>query len=245
MVRLHLIVDGTFTADRRLFLPEGPSSSYVAAAKCLLIETEKEKILVDTGIGALPGDGRFDAVRRNQRVERKKGQGVERGLARLGIRPGQVTTVVNTHLHNAHCGNNNLFANAQFYVARSELRFVQRTIDDDPAQTAYVVENYDRVRSVNETRGERRITEEVSVVPTPGHTEGHQSVVVSLGDRNLVYSGDVAPLRQNLEERVAMAGCDRRQAVESMDRLLKIPNARWVFSHDRSQLTLSKAFAPR
>ncbi len=245
MARLHLIVDGGFVADRRIFLPEGAPSMYSAVAKSLLIETGKDKILVDTGIGSVPEDPKFDAIRRVQTITRTKAQGMKVGLARLGIRPEEITAVVNTHLHNAHSGGNNLFTNAQFYISKSEFGFIDRSIGDDPNQTAYIPENYDKLKSVNETKGEYRLSEEVLVIPTPGHTTGHQSVVVSMGRRNLVYSGDVAPLKKNLTGRVAMTGCDRGMAIDSMKKLLEIRNADWIFSHDKSQLTLSKAYSPK
>jgi N-acyl homoserine lactone hydrolase len=245
MARLHLIVDGIFEADRRIFLPEGPRSKYSAAAKSLLIESGKEKILVDTGIGSVPEDPKFDAIRRVQRITRTKTQGIKVGLARLGIQPEQITAVVNTHLHNAHSGGNTLFASAQFYISRSEFRFIDRSIGEDPNQTAYITENYDKLKSVNETMGEYQLTDEVRIMATPGHTTGHQSVVVSNGSKKLVYSGDVAPLRENLTGHVAMTGCDRNAAIDSMNRLLEIENAEWIFSHDRTQLTLSKAYSPK
>jgi N-acyl homoserine lactone hydrolase len=245
MARLHLIVDGIFEADRRIFLPEGPRSTYSAAAKSLLIESGREKILVDTGIGTVPDDRKFDAIRRVQKISRSKTQGIKVGLARLGIQPDQITAVVNTHLHSAHSGGNNLFANAHFYISRSEFRFIDRSIGEDPNQTAYITENYERLKSVNEMNGEYQITDEVRVMATPGHTTGHQSVVVSNGRKKLVYSGDVAPLRENLTGHVAMTGCDREAAIDSMDRLLEIGNAEWIFSHDKRQLSLSKAYSPK
>jgi len=243
MVRLHLIVDGSFLTDKRLFLPEGKRSMYSAVAKSLLIETEKEKILVDTGIGEIPKGSKFDAVRRTQTIKRRKGQGIRQELARLGIQPQQITSVINTHLHNAHSGGNNLFTNAQFYIAKTEFRFIDRLMSDDPNQTAYILENYDKVKSVNETSGEYQVSDEVRVIPTPGHTTGHQSVIVSTGERKLVYSGDVAPLKENLTGRVAMRGYDRREAIDSMRKLLQIRDADWIFSHDKSQLSLSKAYS--
>jgi len=190
-------------------------------------------------------DPKFDAIRRVQRVTRTKSQGIKVGLARLGVQPEQITAVVNTHLHNAHSGGNNLFANAQFYISRSEFRFIDRSIGEDPNQTAYITENYNRLKSVNEMKGEYQITDEVRVMATPGHTTGHQSVVISNGKKKLVYSGDVAPLRENLTGRVAMSGCDRRAAIDSMNRLLEIKNADWIFSHDRRQLSLSNAYTPK
>ena len=194
----------------------------------------------------MPYDPKFDAIRRVQRVTRTKSQGIKVGLARLGVQPEQITAVVNTHLHNADSGGNNLFANAQFYISRSEFRFIDRSIGEDPNQTAYITENYNRLKSVNEMKGEYQITDEVRVMATPGHTTGHQSVVISNGKKKLVYSGDVAPLEGEPHwARRAMSGCDRRAAIDSMNRLLEIKNADWIFSHDRRQLSLSNAYTPK
>jgi len=244
MVKVNLLIDGIFVMDKRLFLPEGPSRMYGAAAKSLLIQSGKEKILVDTGIGSVPDDPKFDAIRRIQTIKRSRSQGIERQLAKVGVRPEDITMVVNTHLHNAHCGGNNLFTGANFYIAKSEFDFIDKVVDDDPNQTAYIIENFDKVKSVNETKGEYQLTEEVRLIPTPGHTTGHQSVVSLAGGKKLVYSGDVAPLKENLVKRVAMTSYDRGMNAESMKKLLKIKNARWVFSHDASQLSLAKAYAP-
>jgi N-acyl homoserine lactone hydrolase len=152
---------------------------------------------------------------------------------------------VSTHLHNAHAGGNHLFKNAQFYVSKNEFSFIDDLMGEDPNQMAYISENFDKLRSVNEVKGEYQINEKVRLVPTPGHTTGHQSVVISLsGGKSLVYSGDVAPLRENLVERVAMSGYDRDLILESMRKLLEIKDAKWVFSHDNTQLSLAKAYAP-
>jgi N-acyl homoserine lactone hydrolase len=245
LVKVNLLIDGIFVTDKRLFLPEGRSVMYGAAAKSLLIQSGKQKILVDTGIGSVPDGPKFDAIRRIQTIRRTKSQGIEHQLAKVGLRPEGVTTVINTHLHNAHCGGNNLFRNAQFYVAKTEFDFIDKVVDDDPNQTAYIMENFDKVKSVNEIKGEYQLTEDVRLIPTPGHTTGHQSVVVSLaGGRKLVYSGDVAPLKENLVKRVAMTSYDREMNVGSMNKLLKIKDAKWVFSHDSSQLSLAQAFTP-
>jgi N-acyl homoserine lactone hydrolase len=245
MTRVDLLVDGIFTADQRVFLPEGPAVKYKAAAKSLLIRSGREKILVDTGIGSVPDNPKYDAVRRTQKIARSKSQGIEIQLAKVGVKPSEITAVINTHLHNAHCGGNHLFGNAQFFISKSEFDFIDRTVDDDPNQTAYMSENFDKVKSLNKTKGEYKITEDVRVIPTPGHTTGHQSVVVSLDDGgNLVYSGDVSPLKDNLVGRIPMSSYDRKQTLASMKKLLQIEDARWIFSHDKNQLTLAKAFIP-
>jgi len=244
MVKLHLLVDGMFEADKRIFLPEGPAGMYDGVAKSLLILNGKEKILIDTGIGEIPEGREYDAIRKIIKIKHSRTQGTKRQLAKVGIRPEEITSVVNTHLHNAHCGCNNLFPGAQFYISREEFRAIDKLLGDDPNQTAYIENNYDRLKNVNRVKGSYNITDDVEVIATPGHTMGHQSVVVRLDDFNLVYCGDVSPLKENLVTRTPMTGYDRKLMAEQMRKLLRIKNARWIFSHDNSQLSLKQAYSP-
>ena len=244
MAEVHLLIDGFFICDRRIFLPEGRQAQYTAAAKSLLIISGRERILVDTGIGSIPEGPGFDELRKTLVIRRKAGNGVRQELARLGLRPEQITTVINTHLHNAHSGNNPLFKDAKFYIAGDEFEFVDKLVSEDPNQSAYIQERFDRLRDVVRVRGKFKLTEEVTILPTPGHTLGHQSVVIERDGRTLVYSGDVSPLKENVTKRISMSGYDRQLSLESMKRLLRIPNASWIFTHDSDQLSLRQAYRP-
>ena len=243
MVRVHLLVDGFFLCDKRIFLPEGSDVQYTAAAKSLLIVSGKEKILVDTGIGEIPHRPEFAELRKTLKIMRE-GNGIKQELARLGLKPEQITAVINTHLHNAHSGNNGLFRDSKFYVARDEFRFVDELMSKDPNQTAYVRERFDKLRDVVNVKGRLRLTDEVTILPTPGHTLGHQSVIIERDGSALIYSGDVSPLKENVVNRIAMSSYDRQLNLESMKKLLLIPNAKWLFTHDSDQLTLRQAYKP-
>lgn len=244
MVEVHLLVDGIFEADKRIFLPEGPSGMYPGVAKSLFILNGNERILIDTGIGEIPEGPQYDALRKIVKITRTKMQGTRYQLAKLGIKPEQITSIVNTHLHNAHCGCNYLFPNAQFYISREEFRAIDELTSEDPNQTAYIEGNFAKLKNVNRLKGKYNLTEDVTVIPTPGHTRGHQSVVVRLKDYNLVYCGDVSPLKENIVTRTPMTGYDREMMREQMTKLLKIKNAKWIFSHDSSQITLAQAYSP-
>ena len=115
-------------------------------------------------------------------------------LATLGVRPDDVTVVVNSHLHVDHAGNNRAFPNATFIVQAEQLAFAKGKPNfpgvywDDPALT-YVPAD-----------GRMRVATGVEVVPTPGHAPGHQSLVVDLADTGrVVLCGDAAFTRENLE----------------------------------------------
>jgi glyoxylase-like metal-dependent hydrolase (beta-lactamase superfamily II) len=241
MIGVRLLVDSMFTTDRTTFLPEGPKVPYQAASKSLLITSGKERILVDTGLGEIPSHA---PLRKKVIVERRDGQGIKTQLARYGIKPAQITTVVNTHLHAAHAGNNNLFKHAKFYIAGEEFRYIDKQLAEDPSQTAYIPETYDKVRDVTQTNGEFELIDGVRVVPTPGHTAGHQSVLIEQKASTIVYCGDVSPLKDNLINHVPMYGYDRKLILKSMDHLLQTTRARWLFAHDGAQLTTRQAFKP-
>src|SRR2546426_4794501 len=215
MAQVHLLIDGYFTAPRSTFLP-GEPGKYIGVAKSLLILSEGEKILVDTGIGQIPDSDQYAEMKKSLAIRRTSKQGIKKQLAGVGIRPEQITMVVNSHLHVAHAGNNRMFKNAKFYVSKREFRFIDQNRAQDPNQTAYISERFEGADYV-ELKGGKKLTEEVEVVETPGHTLGHQSVVIHNDSSNLIYSGDVSPLKLNLLRRYPMTGYDRNQILESMD----------------------------
>ncbi len=234
-------MDAFFDLEKSTFLP-GETGEYTGAAKSLLILSGHEKILVDTGIGNLPKLPKYRELRKSLAIHRDDGQGIKSQLARHGLAPGQINVVINTHLHTAHSGNNTLFKNAQFYVSSHELRAVDDLASTDPNQMSYVQENFAAEKDQITVKGEYKLTPDVTILPTPGHTMGHQSVIVDYGEYKLVYSGDVSPLKENFIRKIPMSSVDPKKTMESMMKLRKIRHAKWIFSHDTNQLTLQKAY---
>ena len=234
-VTVRLLLDGRFTLPKP-FLVYGKyfGEVYEAALKPMLIISEGKKILVDTGLGKLP-----EKHARFHKIIRKPGEGLEDQLEALGIGPEDIDIVVNTHLHFDHCGKNALFENAEFYVQVNELRYAYAP--DRFMKNAYVREFFDVGVKYVPIRGPYRLTKHVLVVPTPGHTPGHQSVVVELPDgRKIVYCGDAATLRECVERRNIPGVLWRSDvALRSIDKLRSIRNAIYVYSHDNEQLELA------
>jgi N-acyl homoserine lactone hydrolase len=100
--------------------------------------------------------------------------------------PRDVACVINTHLHFDHCGGNRLFAGTPIYVQR-----VEREAAREPDYTVPDWAEFPGATYV-ELDGEAEIASGVRVVPTPGHTPGHQSVLVETHDGLVVVGGDVA-----------------------------------------------------
>jgi N-acyl homoserine lactone hydrolase len=98
----------------------------------------------------------------------------------------RVVLVINTHLHFDHCGGNRRFAGTPIHVQARELA-------DGIAGDTYVNEwvDFEGARYV-EHDGEAEVLPGIRLLPTPGHTEGHQSVLVDTPQGLVVLGGDVA-----------------------------------------------------
>jgi N-acyl homoserine lactone hydrolase len=99
----------------------------------------------------------------------------------------RVAVVVNTHLHFDHCGGNRSFAGVPTHVQAVELADARS--EEDYTIPAWV--DFLGARYV-EHDGEAEILPGVRLLPTPGHTRGHQSVVVETPHGRAVIGGDVA-----------------------------------------------------
>ena len=96
--------------------------------------------------------------------------------------PRDVVRIINTHLHFDHCGGNRLFPGVPIHVQRLELQAPY----DPPEWVDFPGANY------VEHDGEAEVLPGIRLLPTPGHTNGHQSVLVDTPDGLVVIGGDVA-----------------------------------------------------
>jgi glyoxylase-like metal-dependent hydrolase (beta-lactamase superfamily II) len=230
---VRLLTDGYFTLDKSfLVFGKYQGIKYKAALKPLLIRTEKQTVIVDTGIGTLPAK-----YQKFHEVIRSKEEELHYSLKKAGIQPRDVTLVINTHLHFDHCGNNRLFPHAKFLVQTEEIRYAY--YPDRFMKVSYLRDFFDQGAEYLPVRGHYIVEDGVELVPTPGHTIGHQSVVVKWKNRNLVYAGDAAPLPENIEKRnITGMIYNTVQGLESIDALRRIEKPVYVFSHDNEQMDL-------
>jgi N-acyl homoserine lactone hydrolase len=101
--------------------------------------------------------------------------------------PRDVACVINTHLHFDHCGGNRLFPGVPIHVQARELADA-RSLDD---YTIREWVDFDGATYV-EHEGEVELLPGIRLLPAPGHTDGHQVVVVETGAGTNVLGGDVA-----------------------------------------------------
>jgi N-acyl homoserine lactone hydrolase len=143
-------------------------------------------VLVDTGVGGPP-----DLLTDWRVVNRSAAD----ALADLDLAPADIGLVINTHLHFDHCGQNAVFPHAAFHVQRAELDRAKREAPDLYHWFDFMNARFELLD------GDTEILPGLSVITTPGHTVGHQSVVVASADGSTdVLIGDAAYTpRQYLE----------------------------------------------
>ncbi len=147
-------------------------------------------------------------------------------LAGIGVEPGQITHVAFSHTHGDHVGNANLFASATLYIQQAE--YDAAFGPDAASKWNFPVTSYDKLRASKTVKlnGDYDVFGDgsVMIIATPGHTPGHQSLLVKLPKRGpVILSGDMVHLRDNwLQRRVPSFNFDREQSLQSMDRVARI-----------------------
>ena len=126
-----------------------------AYSSVTLVVCEERRIIIDTS------------------TPERRGQIIS-GLEDRGLSPGEIDTVILTHLHGDHTSNNDLFHKAVMMAHVDELppRGIEPVIED------------------------QEVCDGVRLIHTPGHTRGSMSVVIE-GDRTYVAAGDALPTKNN------------------------------------------------
>lgn len=197
----------------------------VEAAYGYLIRHERGFVLLDTGLGR--GDAETEAWYRPQRIA------LSEALGAVGVATDEVRVVVNCHLHFDHCGGNPTLPGTPVLCQRTELIAAQGGSYTMEHLIDYPGCRYDLLD------GEAEVHPGVHVIPTPGHVDGHQSVVVECDDGSVVLAGqshDTASAWSADALAVSAAALGHHDplpvAPAWMERLLAFDPKRVVFAHD-------------
>jgi N-acyl homoserine lactone hydrolase len=130
-------------------------------------------LLFDTGMGAHPD---VDAHYRPRRI------GLPEALAAVGAHISDIRLAANCHLHFDHCGGNPTLAEIPFFVQATELDAARQTPD-------YTLPELIHANRFERLSGEADVLPGVSLMPTPGHTDGHQSLIVRRPNGAVIVAG--------------------------------------------------------
>ena len=214
--------------------------------RCLLIEHPSGPILVDTGAGNKE-DAKFKDIYGIENEGGNRLTMLEDGLAQIGVRPSDIVLVINTHLHFDHAGGNTRlgpngsveisFPNATYIIKRGEYEYA--THPNERTAASYFDRNYTPIEAANKIEfvsREKEIVKGVRVIPTPGHTPFHQSILIESAGERAFYLGDLVPTHAHLPLPWIM-GYDVEPLVtlETKRRILKqASEEKWlvIFEHD-------------
>lgn len=224
-LEIHLLTDGVVHVDAggafglvpralygRYFEPD-EDNLIPQTLTCMLVRSEGKNILIDTGLG----DKLSDKERALWRLERKHG-GLLDGLTHHGLSPEDIDVVIDTHLHSDHCGGNTgseagepslRFPQATYVVQRIE--WAQASHPDARTRGTYRAENFEPVLRRGRLKllhGDVIISRHVRCVATPGHTRGHQSIVLSSGDWRGLFVADMASYAVHMERTAWLTAYD-------------------------------------
>jgi glyoxylase-like metal-dependent hydrolase (beta-lactamase superfamily II) len=208
-LEFHIVSDGRVEVDAGGpfgLVPRGLYQRYFEPSEenmvpmvlnCMLVRSRGKTILIDTGLGDKLSEEEIGIWHRT----RPEG-GLIRELEEFGVSPEDVDVVINTHLHADHCGGNTClegsvavptFPKATYLVQRIE--WAEASHADARTRGTYHKQNFDSVMRRGQLQvlhGDHEVTDQVQCIVTPGHTRGHQSVILRSGSWRGLYVADMA-----------------------------------------------------
>jgi glyoxylase-like metal-dependent hydrolase (beta-lactamase superfamily II) len=171
--------------------------------RCLLVEHERGLVLIDNGAGNKENQKFHDIYG----VENAGAAGrtrLEDGFSALGVKPEDITLMIDTHLHFDHAGGNTFvdgggvvrptFPNARYVVQRGEYEWATHT--NERTSASYFPHNFEPIVAAglyDFVDGESEVWPGIRLIPTPGHTPHHQSVLLESDGVRAFFPADLSP----------------------------------------------------
>jgi glyoxylase-like metal-dependent hydrolase (beta-lactamase superfamily II) len=205
------------------------SGKVILCVQSYLIKTAHHTILVDTCVGnhkPRPGRGVWDMLASDR---------YERNLAAAGVDVNDVDFVMCTHLHIDHVGWNTrlqdgrwvpTFPKARYVLSARELEYWTDRHKKDPASCPWITDSVLPVvecQQVELVASDHVLSDDVQLMPAPGHTIDHYAVKVASGGEAAIITGDLihSPLQMRYPELGIFADFDRELGNRTRRRILE------------------------
>jgi N-acyl homoserine lactone hydrolase len=208
---------------------------------CYLIRHDKGWMLWESGISDTVADKPDGVVVGGGILTLRVRKTLQSQLRELGIAPADIKYLGFSHFHGDHVGNANLFTEATLYIQQAEY---DAAFGSEPAKFNFNPALYEKLRDTPIVRlaGDHDVFGDGSVIiySTPGHTPGHQSLLVRLSKTGpVLLSGDAVHFQQNWENRrVPARNFSQEQSLASMQKLAdileRVRATLWI-NHDKPQ----------
>ena len=193
MMGFEIIKNGYLECDKGMVtLGRGMGTKIKIPVFCFLVKHKKGNVLIDTGFSSEFKDswGKrlkfYRPILENNIVEYLK----ERKI--------KIDFIINTHLHIDHCENNSAFEGAVIVVQRREF---ESAVNPKIYQRLAYPDSIDKNLNYKLIDGNFDLFRDgkIRIVPTYGHTEGHQSVLLDINGKKIFIAGDACYTSENLK----------------------------------------------
>jgi N-acyl homoserine lactone hydrolase len=245
--RLYRLDGGHSLAnDESVWTPgENHGKSIEFSSTCWLIQRGTEWLLWDTGVpeSALNDPKGWSTL--PKLIVYHLDRTLTDQLAAIGLKTTDITYVALSHTHGDHIGNVRLFPNSTVLMQRAEYAWISSP--DGPNDNVNQLKALARKllgipKHLRLLDGDTDVFGDgsVTLVSTPGHTPGSQSLLAHLKNSGfIVLSGDVVHLDKNLEmDTVPSLNTDKAASIASMERVRRIIatyKAKLFINHDKAQ----------
>ena len=200
---------------------------------CYLIRHAKGLLLWDTGIPDAVAGMPDGFVTANGAITQRRTKTLAAQLAEIGVKPADILYVALSHTHGDHVGNVAMFPASTVLIQGAEYDWAM----EQPVKPAFAADQkFDKLNGDRDVFGDGSVV----ILSTPGHTPGHQSLLVHLPKTGaLLLSGDAVHFRDNWDHRrVPSMNTNRDQTIASMERIATVlteQKAQLWINHDKAQ----------
>lgn len=223
---IWLLKNGTFNIDKSILISgRGMGKVLRIGVYSVLIETNKGYVLIDTGLnpkGIENPERTWGKLAKVIVPHFEDEDDLIKSLCNLNVKPEQITHVINTHMHFDHTGGHQFFKHATFVVQKAEYRFAMNP--DSHWSASYMKNHYDFNLNYELVEGDCELFPGIDLLFTPGHSPGHQSILITLEDgRKFIIAGDAITTLENMERQLPSGHCwDEQTAILSLHKLMTI-----------------------
>ena len=232
--------------DESVWTPgENVGRSIEFSSTCWLIKRGSEWVLWDTGVPEATLNDPKGWSTLPKLIVYHLDKTITAQLARIGLETGNITYVALSHTHGDHIGNVSLFPDSTILMQRVEYNWISSpdgTNDNVNQLKALARKLLGTPKKLQLVDGDTDIFGDgsVTLISTPGHTPGSQSLLVHLKNAGfIILSGDVVHLEANFEKNIVPSlNTDKAASIASMDKVRKMIatyQAKLFINHDKAQ----------